>query len=108
MHQRTTKVVCVQLLKVSGILAVQIRSNAKRERCMDFSQKVSDRKMMRIATLGLLVLAACLTWSPLTLAQQNNTPDMQDMPGMDMQHGSMSMEETPAQQAKRLSDKRES
>ena len=75
---------------------------------MDLSQKVLDRKMMRIATLLLMVLAACFTWSPLTLAQQNNAPDMQDMPGMDMQHGSMSMEETPAQQAKRLSDKRES
>ena len=33
---------------------------------------------------------------------------MQDMPGMDMSHGSISMEETPAQQAKHLADKRES
>ena len=56
--------------------------------------------------LALVVLLVSFS-SPLVLAQQQqSSPPMEDMPGMDMQHGTM--EETPAQQAKRLADKRES
>jgi drug/metabolite transporter (DMT)-like permease len=58
-----------------------------------------------------LVLAAFSMCAPFVLAQENksgDTPAMQDMPGMDMSHGSMSMEETAAQQAKRAADKKES
>jgi putative copper resistance protein D len=76
---------------------------------MDF---LRDRLAARIRTWAWLaiVLAAFSMCSPLVLAQNKpqETPDMQDMPGMDMSQGSMSMAETPAQQAKRLADKRES
>src|SRR5277367_2183752 len=79
---------------------------------MDFFQETRKRKM-RIALLIAVVLTALFAWSPfvvVVVAQQSpqDTPAMQDMPGMDMSHGAMSMEETPAQQAKHLADKRES
>jgi copper resistance protein D len=76
---------------------------------MDFLQ---DRLAARIRTWAWLAIALALfsMFSPLVLAQNKpqETPDMQDMPGMDMSQGSMSMAETPARQAKRLADKRES
>jgi copper resistance protein D len=77
---------------------------------MDFFQDRRKRKM-RAALFAAFVLVAFLTWNPFAAAQQSNPqdpPGMQDMPGMDMSHGTMSMEETPTQQAKRRADKRES
>jgi copper resistance protein D len=77
---------------------------------MGFSEDIRKRKM-RTAALLAVVLAAFFLWTPFLAAQQNNAPDapaMQDMPGMDMSGGAMSMQETPAQQAKHLADKRES
>jgi len=76
-----------------------------------------------MAALSAFVLILFFMSSPFLVARQNtpqsspqstpqdspqSMPDMQDMPGMDMSHGSMSMEETPAQAKKRLADKRES
>ena len=76
-----------------------------------------------MAALAAFVLILFFMSSPFLVARQNtpqsspqstpqdspqSMPDMQDMPGMDMSHGSMSMEETPAQAKKRLADKRES
>jgi copper resistance protein D len=57
--------------------------------------------------LALVVLFFSAS-SPFLRAQQQDMPPMEDMPGMDMSHGSMSMEQTPAQQAKHLADKKES
>ena len=77
---------------------------------MDFLQNGFAERIRTWAWL-VIVLAAFSIYSPLVFAQQNNspnTPEMQDMPGMDMSHDSMAMPETPAQQAKRLADKRES
>lgn len=75
---------------------------------MAFLYNPDGRKIRTWACLAL-VLAVFSTCSPLLLAQQQqDMPPMEDMPGIDMSHGSMSMEETPAQQAKRLADKRES
>lgn len=74
------------------------------------SQEARKQKLNSVAVL-FFILALFLSFSPLLAAQQNtpqSSPEMQDMPGMDMSHGSMSMEETPAQQAKHLADKRES
>src|ERR1700733_12108352 len=77
----------------------------------------------KMAALSAFVLILFFMSSPFLVARQNtpqsslqstpqdspqSMPDMQDMPGMDMSHGSMSMEETPAQAKKRLADKRES
>jgi copper resistance protein D len=80
---------------------------------MDFFHDIRKRKM-RMALLLAVVLTALFAWNPFVVvvaAQQNSpqdAPAMQDMPGMDMSHGSMSMEETPAQRAQHLADKRES
>src|SRR5271155_2582927 len=80
--------------------------------CMNFFQDIRKRKIRTVLSLAV-VLAALSAWNPFIVvaASQNNsqdTPAMQDMPGMDMSNGSMSMEETPAQQATHLADKRES
>src|ERR1700678_1077911 len=71
---------------------------------MDFFGNLIRRKM-RTGMLLAVVLAAFFMCNPLVpvIADQQN-----DMPGMDMSHSSMSMEETPAQQAERLADTRES
>ena len=77
---------------------------------MDFLKNRLTGKIKTWAWLTI-VLAAFSMYSPFVFAHQNNspsTPEMQDMPGMDMSHDSMSVEETPAHQAKRLADKRES
>jgi copper resistance protein D len=79
---------------------------------MDFFQDIRKRKIRTVLSLAV-VLAALSAWNPFIVvaAPQNNsqdTPAIQDMPGMDMSNGSMSMEETPAQRAKDLADKRES
>jgi hypothetical protein len=80
------------------------------ERCMNFRPNRLAGGIRTWAWLAL-VLAAFSMCAPFVLAQENksgDTPAMQDMPGMDMSHGSMSMEETAAQQAKRVADKKES
>ena len=77
-------------------------------------QEARKRKVKMPALLAF-ILALFLMSGPFLAAQQSapqntpqSNPEMQDMPGMDMSHGSMSMEETPAQQAKQAADKRES
>jgi putative copper resistance protein D len=73
-----------------------------------FSEEHGRRSRFMVF-LALTVLLLSFS-SPFVLAQQpkQDMPPMDDMPGMDMSHGSMSMEETPAQAAKHAKDKRES
>jgi copper resistance protein D len=74
-----------------------------------FGEQVNRRRRFTIfLALAILLLSF---GSPFVVAQQpdqQKTPPMEDMPGMDMSHGAMSMDETPEQQATRLSYKRES
>jgi copper resistance protein D len=57
----------------------------------------------RFALMMAIAMILFLAWHPSLLAQQDN---MQDMPGMDMQHSNT--EESPEVLARRASDKKES
>lgn len=70
----------------------------------DFNQELTHHK--KLGAVFALVLLIFLTCNPFLVAQQQDAPAMDDMPGMDMSHGVQA--ETPRQQAKRLSDKKES
>jgi putative copper resistance protein D len=75
---------------------------------MRFKRNKFEREIM-LASIVAIVMALFLVWNPSAFAQQSqpqSTPDMQDMPGMDMQHSTA--EETPAMAAKQARDKRES